>query len=102
MLRIPLKNESHLTVSSQWDSGTHCGFHALIVEDDNYNSQTLDKVLTKSQILELEALLICRIRMMLNKEETFQDVLDNANAETDVHIQVAVQETVEKFKNIKK
>lgn len=71
MLNIKLTEETTLCVSSEWDSGTHLGFKANVHEKGEYAGKSLDKVLSKSQILEIEALIACRLRGILRKEGNF-------------------------------
>ncbi|MNR27023.1 hypothetical protein D3C85_1442740 [compost metagenome] len=54
-----------LAVDSMYDSGTHNGFGACIIEDDGYSTQTLDQFLDEKEIAAVEAGIFAMISQMI-------------------------------------
>lgn len=68
MISSKLSDANTLTVSSSYDSGVHTGFHLGLQKDGEYTVTTLDKILSKEQILGLEAMLLATAKMYLKEE----------------------------------
>jgi len=54
-----------LAVDSMYDSGTHNGFGACIIENDGYSTQTLDQFLDEKEIAAVEAGIFAMISQMI-------------------------------------
>lgn len=64
-----LNGDKTLAVMSNWDSGTHLNFQCNIATENNsYTADTLDKHLTRDQIVSIEAVLLATIKSMLNSK----------------------------------
>lgn len=98
MLKINIAENTTLQVSSDWDSGKHIGFKAGVFETGEYAGKSLDEVISKSQILEIEALIACRLRAMLRKEG---NVFEEFNLATDIDLTINAAKVVESFTNKK-
>lgn len=69
MINNQLDSGKVLSVWSQYDSGTHKGFDVGVLENGEYRYKTLDKILTKEEIVALEMLLSTTITKMIESKE---------------------------------
>ena len=65
MLNVKIDDETNLVVYSEWDSGSHRCFKALIHRKGEYCGETLNQHLTKEQIQEIELTILDKLFSML-------------------------------------
>lgn len=67
MIAIKHKNET-VVVNSRYDSGTHLGFTVNLVEDEGFNQESLDKLLTDKEIKSLEMIIASVVKGYLGEK----------------------------------
>lgn len=65
MLEAKIDEHNSLIVYSEWDSGTHKCFKALIHRKGEYCGETLNQYLTKEQIQEIELTIMGKLFSMV-------------------------------------
>lgn len=65
MLKAKIDEHTSLIVYSEWDSGSHKCFKALIHRKGEYCGETLNQHLTKEQIQEIELTILGKLFSML-------------------------------------
>lgn len=65
MLKAKIDEHTSLIVYSEWDSGSHKGFKALIHRKGKYCGETLNQHLTKEQIQEIELTIMSKLFSMV-------------------------------------
>lgn len=68
MITIRHKNET-LVVDSRYDSGKHLGFTVCLTEDNSFQSQTLDELLSSKEVKSLEMILASVVKGYLEEKE---------------------------------
>ena len=65
MLNVKIDDDTNLVVYSEWDSGSHKYFKALIHRKGEYCGGTLNQHLTKEQIQEIELTIMAKLFSMV-------------------------------------
>lgn len=65
MLNVKIDDDTNLVVYSEWDSGSHKCFKALIHRKGEYCGETLNQHLTKEQIQEIELTIMGKLFSMV-------------------------------------
>ena len=65
MLNVKIDDDTNLVVYSEWDSGSHKCFKALIHRKGEYCGETLNRHLTKEQIQEIELTILGKLFSMV-------------------------------------
>lgn len=65
MLNVKIDDYTNLVVYSEWDSGVHRCFKALIHRKGEHCGETLNQHLTKEQIQEIELTILGKLFSML-------------------------------------
>ena len=65
MFNVKIDEDTSLVVYSEWDSGIHKCFKALIHRKGKYCGETLNQQLTKEQIQEIELTILSKLFSMI-------------------------------------
>ena len=65
MLNVKIDDDTNLAVYSEWDSGSHKCFKALIHRKGEYCGEPLNQHLTKEQIQEIELTILGKLFSMV-------------------------------------
>lgn len=68
-MNVKIDDDTNLVVYSEWDSGSHKCFKALIHRKGKYCGETLNQHLTKEQIQEIELTILGKLFSMVKGKQ---------------------------------